>query len=54
VITLLIIAGFLGILAPFLGFMALFVGGLFMVSTPAGWISLALIVLLFIGIANIK
>ena len=53
-ITLLIIAGFLGILAPVFGFMALFVGGLFMVSTVAGWLSFALVVLLVIGIWHIK
>lgn len=53
-ITLLIIAGFLGIFVPFLGFAALFVGGLFMISIPVGWVSLALILLLIVGIASIK
>ena len=51
--TLLIVAGFIGLLAPFLGFLVLFVGGLFMASTVAGWIGVALIALLLVGLANI-
>ena len=53
-ITLLVIAGFLGLLAPVFGFMALFVGGLFMVSTVAGFLALALIFLLTVAVTCIK
>lgn len=53
-ITLIIAAGFMGLLAPFLGFLTLFVGGLFMVSTAAGWIALALLAMLLVAIASAK
>jgi hypothetical protein len=53
-ITLLIIAGFLGLLAPVFGFIALFVGGLFMVSIPAGCIALVLVFLLIAAVSHIK
>ena len=46
-ITLLVIAGFLGMLAPILGFTALFIGGMFMASTAAGVAAVVLVVLLF-------
>ena len=45
-LTTLIIAGFLGMLAPWLGFMTLFVGGMFVLSTAAGFISIAVVVML--------
>lgn len=51
-IALLIVAGFIGFFVPPLGFMVLFIGGLFMASTVAGWISVALIALFVIAIAN--
>jgi hypothetical protein len=50
-ITVLIIAGFLGMLAPFFGFVALFVGGMFLASTAAGVTSLILVVLLIYAVA---
>ena len=53
-ITLLIIAGFLGLLAPVFGFVALFVGGLFMVSPVAGLAALALVFLLFVAVMSIR
>ena len=49
-ITLLIIAGFLGMLAPFFGFVALFIGAMFMASTAAGVVSLVLVVLLIYSV----
>jgi hypothetical protein len=49
-LTLLIIAGFLGLLAPIFGFIALFVGGLFMVSPIAGGVALALVFLLIVAV----
>jgi hypothetical protein len=54
VITLLIIAGFLGLLMPVFGFIALFVGGLFMVSTVAGVAALVLIFLLLAAMSHIR
>ena len=53
-ITLLIIAGFLGLLAPVFGFIALFIGGLFMVSTVAGVAALILIFLLLAAMSHIR
>ena len=53
-ITLLIIAGFLGLLAPVFGFIALFVGGLFMVSTVAGIAALFLILLLIAAMSHVR
>ena len=45
-LTVLIIAGFLGLLAPWLGFAALFIGAMFLASIAAGITSLVLIGLL--------
>ena len=49
-ITLLIIAGFLGILMPFFGFVALFIGGMFMISIPAGVVAAVVVALLIYSV----